>query len=145
MCRGVSHTPSMAGMSHVRRCCFVRCYRFLFAHFRAYAIRPYTCSVEIEAILGYVLIPFSLVSGRMRYAPTVVREKQRTIHRKNRTFAVIFSNHHGLTDARRKPSLLRVLASIRNIPIINNIKQTLKWEEINSRQPRLLPSANCSA
>ena len=52
---------------------WVVCVGLIFAHLRAYAIRPYTCSVEIEAILGYVLIPFPPTSGRMRYASTPVR------------------------------------------------------------------------
>ena len=73
MCRGVSHTPSMAGMLHVRRGYFVRRYHSVFAHIRAYAIRPYTCSFKNDALLGYALIPFPLTSGRMRYAPTPVR------------------------------------------------------------------------
>ena len=92
---------------------------FIFAHLRAYAIRPYTCSIN------NVLVVYSPQSFRFRshqgVCDTPLRlfdEKHRSINRKNRTFAVIFSNHHGLTDARRKPSLLRVLASIRNIPII---------------------------
>ena len=48
-CRGVSHTPFMAAKLYVRGWWFFGCYHFVFAHFRAYAIRPYTCSVEIEA------------------------------------------------------------------------------------------------
>ena len=46
---------------------------FVFAHLRAYAIRPYTCSIDFWDLLGCVLVPFSLTSGRMRYAPTHVR------------------------------------------------------------------------
>ena len=30
----------------------------VFAHMRAYAIRPYTCSIEIIALLVSVLVPF---------------------------------------------------------------------------------------
>ena len=52
MCRGVSHTPSMAANMPIQRWYYVRCHRFIFAHVRAYAIRPYTCSVEIMASLG---------------------------------------------------------------------------------------------
>ena len=52
MCRGVSHTPSMAANMLIQRWYYVRCHRFIFAHVRAYAIRPYTCSVEIRASLG---------------------------------------------------------------------------------------------
>ena len=37
----------------------------------------YNCSVKYDDLLGYVLIPFSLISGRMRYAPTPVRLKSR--------------------------------------------------------------------
>ena len=48
---------------------------FIFARFRAYAIRPYTCSVEIWAWLGNGLVSFSLTWGRMRYAPTPIRLK----------------------------------------------------------------------
>ena len=56
MCRGVSHTPFMAGKKHIKRMCHVRRYHFIFAHVRAYAIRPYTCSVEIFVLLGDVLV-----------------------------------------------------------------------------------------
>ena len=52
MCRGVSHTPSMAANMPIQRWYYVRCHHFIFAHVRAYAIRPYTCSVEIRASLG---------------------------------------------------------------------------------------------
>ncbi len=44
-----------------------------FAHMRAYAIRPYTCSIEILAMLVCVSVSFSPTSGRMRYVPTPVR------------------------------------------------------------------------
>ena len=44
-----------------------------FAHMRAYAIRPYTCSIEFLAMLVCVLVSFSLAWGRMRYAPTPVQ------------------------------------------------------------------------
>ena len=53
----------------------VRCCGFMFAAVRAYAIRPYTCSIEILGMLGDGLVPFSLFSGRMRYAPTVFLRK----------------------------------------------------------------------
>ena len=33
-------------MLHIRRGYFVRRYHFIFAHIRAYAIRPYTCSID---------------------------------------------------------------------------------------------------
>ena len=36
----------------IQRWYYVRCHHFIFAHVRAYAIRPYTCSVEIGASLG---------------------------------------------------------------------------------------------
>ena len=49
MCRGVSHTPFMAGKVHIKRMCHVRRYHFIFAHIRAYAIRPYTCSFIVMA------------------------------------------------------------------------------------------------
>ena len=49
MCRGVSHTPSMAGKLHIKRRWCVRCHHFVFAHVRAYAICPYTCSIEFWA------------------------------------------------------------------------------------------------
>ena len=52
MCRGVSHTPSMAANMPIQRWYYVRCQHFISAHIRAYAIRPYTCSVEIRASLG---------------------------------------------------------------------------------------------
>ena len=74
-CRGVSHTPSMAAWLHVRRGYFVRRYHSVFAHVRAYAIRPYTCSIDFWDMLGCVSVPFSPTSGRMRYAPTPVRVK----------------------------------------------------------------------
>ena len=45
----------------------------VFAHVRAYAIRPYTCSIDFGYLWGCVMIPFSPTSGRMRYAPTLVR------------------------------------------------------------------------
>ena len=61
------------------------CASCIFAHIRAYAIRPYTCSIEILGLLDCVLLVFSLTSGRMRYAPTLVRLKLRlTISRQNR-------------------------------------------------------------
>ncbi|MDY5772107.1 MAG: hypothetical protein SPK32_01495, partial [Bacteroidaceae bacterium] len=44
-----------------------------FAHFRAYAIRPYTCSVKTWMIRWWDGGLLSLTSGRMRYAPTLVR------------------------------------------------------------------------
>ena len=72
-CRGVSHTPSMAAKKHVRRGYFVHRYHSVSAHIRAYAIRPYTCSIEIIALLVSVLVPFPPIWGRMRYAPTPVR------------------------------------------------------------------------
>ena len=85
ICRGVSHTPSTAAKWHVRGWWFVGCYHFVFVHLRAYAIRPYTCSIEILGLLDCVLLVFSLTSGRMRYAPTLVRLKLRlTISRQNR-------------------------------------------------------------
>ena len=46
---------------------------FVFAHIRAYAIRPYTCSIDFWDMLVCVFVSFSLTSGRMRYAPTHVR------------------------------------------------------------------------
>ena len=52
MCRGVSHTPSMAANMPIQRWYYVRCQHFISAHIRAYAIRPYTYSVEIRASLG---------------------------------------------------------------------------------------------
>ena len=73
MCRGVSHTPFTLAKKHVRRYCFFGRYRFVFAHIRAYAIRPYTCSVDFWDWLGCWLVSYSLTSGRMRYAPTLVR------------------------------------------------------------------------
>ena len=73
MCRGVSHTPFMAGKKHIKRWWCVRCHYFIFAHVRAYAIRPYTCSVEFFVLLGCGLVSYSPTSGRMRYAPTPVR------------------------------------------------------------------------
>ena len=55
MCRGVSHTPSMAGnllsfgeMSYHSLAIYT-----LFPNIRAYAIRPYTCSFIIVAEYGY--------------------------------------------------------------------------------------------
>ena len=44
-----------------------------FAHFRAYAIRPYTCSVMARVERWWDDGLLSLTSGRMRYAPTLVR------------------------------------------------------------------------
>ena len=52
MCRGARHTPSTAANMPIQRWYYVRCHHFIFAHVRAYAIRPYTCSVEIRASLG---------------------------------------------------------------------------------------------
>ena len=49
------------------------CVGSVFAHFRAYAIRPYTCSIDFLGMLDWGLVPFSLTLGRMRYAPTHVR------------------------------------------------------------------------
>ena len=72
-CRGVSHTPSTAGKMHIKRWCHVGCYHFISAHIRAYAIRPYTCSIDFRDLLGCVMISFPPTSGRMRYAPTPVR------------------------------------------------------------------------
>ena len=46
---------------------------FNFAHIRAYAIRPYTCSIDFRVLLCCVMISISPASGRMRYAPTPVR------------------------------------------------------------------------
>ena len=43
----------MAGKRHMKRMCHVRCYHFVFAHVRAYAIRPYTCSVIVMAEYNY--------------------------------------------------------------------------------------------
>ena len=34
---------------------------FVFALFRAYAIRPYTCSIDFLGMVGWGLIPFSLI------------------------------------------------------------------------------------
>ena len=45
----------------------------IFAHFRAYAIRPYTCSIINDNVMLGNIIPFSPTSGRMRFAPTHVR------------------------------------------------------------------------
>ena len=52
MCRGARHTPSTAANMPIQRWYYVRCQHFISAHVRAYAIRPYTCSVEIRASLG---------------------------------------------------------------------------------------------
>ena len=75
ICRGVSHTPSTAAKLHVQRLWFVGCYHFIIVHLRAYAIRPYICSIEILGLMGRTFLAFSLTSGRMRYAPTLVRLK----------------------------------------------------------------------
>ena len=53
-CRGVSHTPFMAAKLHVRGWRFVGCYHFVFAHVRAYAIRPYICSIEHLGFVGWI-------------------------------------------------------------------------------------------
>ena len=47
-------------------------FRCLFAHVRAYAIRPYTCSLNLWPG-RCICVACSLTSGRMRYAPTLVR------------------------------------------------------------------------
>ena len=65
----------MAGMLHIRRGYFVHRYYFIFAHIRAYAIRPYTCSIKNDNDVFAVIVSFSPTSGRMRYAPTLVRLK----------------------------------------------------------------------
>ena len=52
MCRGARHTPSTAANMPIQRWYYVRCQHFISAHVRAYAIRPYTCSVEIRASVG---------------------------------------------------------------------------------------------
>ena len=72
-CRGVSHTPFMAGMLHIQRWYHVGRYHSVFAHVRAYAIRPYTRLFKNDGDVFVVIIPFSLTSGRMRYAPTLIR------------------------------------------------------------------------
>ena len=59
MCRGVSHTPFTAAKKHIKRMCHVRRYHFIFAHVRAYVIRPYTCSIDFRVLLGDVLVSFS--------------------------------------------------------------------------------------
>ena len=53
-CRGVSHTPFMAAKLYVRGWWFFGCYHFVFAHFRAYAIRPYICSIEHLGFVGWI-------------------------------------------------------------------------------------------
>ena len=55
MCRGVSHTPFTAAKKHIKRMCHVRRYHFIFAHIRAYAIRPYTYSIKNGGGYGTVL------------------------------------------------------------------------------------------
>ena len=75
MCSGVSHTPFMAAKRHVRRGWCVGRYYFVFAHLRAYAIRPYTCSIDFRVCLGSVSFSFSPTWGRMRYAPTTIHSK----------------------------------------------------------------------
>ena len=47
-------------------------FRCLFAHVRAYAIRPYTCSINLWAGRRFALLVRPR-GGRMRYAPTLVR------------------------------------------------------------------------
>ena len=73
MCRGVSHTPSMAGMLHIIRPSYYPCIDR--TGVGAYRIRPpwrRGCMFD-GGILFAVIISFSLTSGRMRYAPTPVR------------------------------------------------------------------------
>ena len=60
MCRGVSHTPSMAGnllsfgeMSYHSPAIYT-----LFPNIRAYAIRPYTCSFKTKQIHNENIISF---------------------------------------------------------------------------------------
>ena len=48
MCRGVSHTPSMAANMPIQRWYYVRCQHFISAHIRAYAIRPYSCQQKTK-------------------------------------------------------------------------------------------------
>ena len=52
MCRGVSHTPFMAGNMHLfdEMSYYSAANYALFTNIRAYAIRPYTCSFEIKRI-----------------------------------------------------------------------------------------------
>ena len=42
----------MAGKMHIKRWCHVGRHCFIFAHIRAYAIRPYTCSIIVVAEYG---------------------------------------------------------------------------------------------
>ena len=63
----------MAGMLHIKRMCHVGQHHFVFAHVRAYAIRPYTCSIDFGDWLGCVLVPYSPTSGRMPVRHTPVR------------------------------------------------------------------------
>ena len=51
-CRGVSHTPFIAAKLHIRREWCVGRHYFVFANVRAYAIRPYTCSIDFWGWLG---------------------------------------------------------------------------------------------
>ena len=63
----------MAGWMPINRCCLVVCIHFNFAHIRAYAIRPYTCSIVFWGLLGCMLFPFPPTWGRIAYALTLVR------------------------------------------------------------------------
>ena len=63
----------MAGKMQIKRWCHVGRYCSAFAHIRAYAIRPYTCSIVFWDILVCALVSFPPTPGRMRYAPTPVR------------------------------------------------------------------------
>ena len=79
VCVFVSFSPTSGRMryapTHVRLILGLigLCVCFVFAHIRAYAIRPYTCSIDFWCLLGWWLVSFSPTSGRMRYAPTPVR------------------------------------------------------------------------
>ena len=97
---------------------------FVFAHIRAYAIRPYTCSVEFLTMLVCVLVSFSLTSGRMRYAPTLVRILSRLNTINHYTCSVEFRDLWGCVSIpfsptsgrmRYAPTLVRLLSRLNTL------------------------------
>ena len=51
MCRGVSHTPSMAANMPIQRWYYVRCYHFIFAHLEGVCDTPLRFSCDEETTI----------------------------------------------------------------------------------------------
>ena len=65
MCRGVSHTPSMAANMPIQRWYYVRCHHFIFAHVRAYAIRPYDFPVTQKQLYSHIMVCATVLPSKM--------------------------------------------------------------------------------